>query len=143
MTKAPSLDLAAFAASAKESAPITRTRTAESKFANNPFVELIKRAGEKTLELPKVSSTEEAKELQSYLRDAADKNNRGLSTTIETRGNGYVVKFAAKEKRASGGIATCPVCNDEVTVTGDKKLRVHGPRDARCSGSGASVGNTE
>ena len=139
MTKAPALDLSALAAAAKESAPIERTRTAESKFANNPFLSLVKNSGGKTMELPKVSQTEAAKEIQAFLRNAADQAKLGLSTSIVPSGNGYVVKFQTKPKRNTGGISTCPVCNEEVTVTGDKKIRVHGPRDSRCTGSGASV----
>lgn len=139
MTKALALDLSALAAGAKESAPIERTRSADSKFANNPFVELVKANVGKTLELPAVGTTEEAKEIQSFLRDAADKADLGLSTSITPVGKKYKVKFSPKPKRASGGIANCPVCKEDVTVTADKKIRIHGPRDNRCSGSGTDV----
>lgn len=35
--------------------------------------------------------------------------------------------------------AACPECGKTVAVSEDKKLRVHGPRDNRCSGSGIDV----
>lgn len=141
MTKAPTLDLSALAAAAKESAPIERTRNAESKYANNPFLALVGNSGGKTMELPPVPNVEAAKEVQSFLRDAAEKHSLGLSTSIVPAGNKYVVKFATKPKRATGGITMCPVCNEEVTVTGDKKIRIHGPRDSRCKGSSLPVSN--
>lgn len=144
MTKAPAMDLAALAAAAKESDPIERSRNAESKFANNPFLDLVKNSAGRTMELPKVANTEAAKEVQSYLRNASDRLGLGLSTTMVASGNGFVVKFATKPKRATGGMATCPVCEDEVTVTQDGKIRIHGPRDARCAGSGRNAnGETE
>ncbi len=139
MTKAPALNLSALAAAAKESTPIERTRNAESKFANNPFVELVKNSAGKPMELPKVANVEAAKEVQAFLRDAAEKNGLGLSTSNVPSGNGFVVKFQTKPKRTSGGITKCPVCEEEVTVTGDRKVRIHGPRDARCEGSGKDV----
>lgn len=143
MTKAPSLDLSALASGVKQSTPIERTRNAESKFANNPFVAVLKNSNGKPMELPPVANTEAAKEVQSFLRNAADTLKVGLSTSISPQGNKFVVKFQAKPKRASGGITACPVCNEEVTVTSDKKVRIHGPRDNRCNGSGASVENGE
>lgn len=139
MTKAPALDLSALASGVKESTPIERKRETESKFANNPFVAVLKNSNGKAMELPAVDSTDAAKELQSYLRDAAEKNGLGLSTSISANGKKFVVKFQGKAKRKNGGITTCPVCGEEVTVTGDKKVRIHGPRDARCEGSGKAL----
>lgn len=138
MTKAPAMDFAALAASAKKSDPIERSRSTESKYAKNPFVAVIKNAGTETMELPPVPNAEAAKEVQGWLRDAAEKNGKGLSTTIVPRGAKFVVKFAAKPKKATGEKKECPICHEKVTVTEKGVLRIHGPQDKRCKGSGTN-----
>jgi len=128
---------------------ITRSRGGGEKYANNPYVPHMNRSREtgKVLQLPVPGHS--VKELVGYLRDAADKGGHGLKLAVPkdhaTDGSTVVVKFQAVEKRKhtpranKGAKAECPVCHESVSVTADNKFRVHGPRDARCPGSGSAV----
>lgn len=122
------------------------------KYANNPYVAHLNKSRKsgKVLQLPVPGHS--VKELVSYLRDAADKGGHGLKLAVPkdhaTDATPVVVKFQAVEKRAhkpreKRGTAKCPKCSQEVSVTAEGTLRKHGPRDARCPGSGSAVSAPE
>lgn len=141
------LNLASLAASAKMTDDeIKRTRNASSKFADNPLLPVVREAKEngKTVTLPAVSGKEAADEVIPFVRAAA--KELGIGVKFELPAN-YAeldkvrVKFQPGEKRAYTArqetkTVECPTCHTERSLTSDGTIRVHGPRDNRCSGSG-------
>lgn len=82
--------------------------------------------------------------------DAEKSARRAVAKAAKDSGYGYrfrtrpvnggrEVIFWAVELPESNGTAECPRCAQEVSITADSELRVHGPRDNRCEGSGLAV----
>lgn len=128
--------------------PIVTTRSRTSKFAENPLRETVRKAREsgQTVTLRPMPG-EMVPEALGYLRAAAKESDHGIKFQIPKNYaelDSVVVRFQATDKknyspRTQTGKTSCPVCNSETAVTGDGKVRVHGPRSNRCPGSGVAA----
>lgn len=146
MTAAPAIDLAALASGAELTDEQIETRRGRpSKYAENPLRKLVGQARKtgKTVTLPAMPGAAVA-EVVGYVRAAAKEAEHGVKFDLpkdyETK-RSVVVKFQATDKRAyqprqETAKAVCSVCGNEVSLTSENVARIHGPRDARCAGSG-------
>jgi len=148
-TKTPAFDLAALADSAEFSDdPITTTRNRVSKFADNPLRDLVKVAREsgRTVTLAPMPG-EMVGEALGYIRAAAKENDHGVRFAIPKNYaelDSVTVRFQATDKknyspREQTSKTNCPVCGKETAITSDGNVRVHGPRNDRCAGSGTQL----
>lgn len=87
-----------------------------------------------------VSGEDEVSEFRKAVVKAANLENKGYRFREEDQGDGKTkVTFWATQNTNETLYAVCPECEQNVAVTSDMVLRVHGPRNDRCPGSRAEV----
>lgn len=141
-TVTETVDYAALAASVEDTdlAKIERHSSGGGRpKEDNPFTAKVAEARAdgkvKTLTVPAAAETK----VTGFLRRAADDAGHGLSLKATANGNVVRLEWQAKDKKAVGNKAVCPVCHNEVVTTAKGEFRTHGPREARCAGSGKPV----
>lgn len=144
---ASAVDFSALVSGAEETdEKVTRNTTRKSE--HNPLKELVAKAkaSGKAMTLPPVPGNQVA-EIVTWIRLAAKDAGHGVKFELPkdyATKKSVSVKFETGDKRAyspreSATKVECPVCHNSVVKTSDNKLRVHGPRDNRCKGSGQAA----
>lgn len=142
---APKIDVSALAADVEESDErITRNST-RNKYADNPFTPHVLRSRETGKVMAITIPAHSVKEVINHLRAAAKEGKHGVKLqtvpAVYSGEEAVQVKFQAVEKKDTGNKdVQCADCGKQVSVTSAGKLRIHGARGNRCTGSGWDAG---
>lgn len=86
--------------------------------------------------VPDIESTKELRKLVQWAAKQEDMGSRFRMAEVQKGGLKCFYWAVTLTERL---YVECPVCKKQVQVTTENTVRIHGPKDSRCEGSGADV----